>query len=153
MREHLFNKGLLHATSMALVLMVLLGNGLAQWFSKKLQQPWVAKTGRLYGDADKRRTQANESGGPLMADLHGEVFRTAQRKQAFRQVELEKIPGGPGENKDGYDIISAVQGAHEATVALWLSGSWCCNLGSNGTSAPHSERPVSFLSGRATSGG
>jgi hypothetical protein len=31
--EHLLNKTLLHATSMALVLMVLLGNGLAQWFS------------------------------------------------------------------------------------------------------------------------
>ncbi|CAN7482802.1 hypothetical protein [Polaromonas sp. LjRoot131] len=39
-------------------------------------------------------------------------------------------------------IISAVQRAHEATVALWLAGSWCCNPGSNGTSVPHSERPV-----------
>jgi hypothetical protein len=147
--EHLFNKSLLHATSMALVLMVLLGNGLAQWFSKKIHQPWATKTGRLHGGADhERRGQIDQGDGPPPFGPRGDVFHTAPRGQLYRQSEQDELPDDPGEDKDDHDIIGAVQCAHEATVALWLAGSWCCNLGSNGTSAPHSERPVSFLSGR-----
>lgn len=82
MHEHLFNKNLLHTTSMALVLMVLLGDGLAQWFSKKLQQPWAAKTGRLYGDAGhERRGQIDLGDGPLPLSPRGDVFHTAPRGQ------------------------------------------------------------------------
>ena len=90
-----------------------------------------------------RRSQTVNDGGTLPAELPGDVFHTDHRAQ-LRHAER------PGEDIEGYDIISEIQHAHEETVALWLAGSWRCNLGSNGTSALHVERPISHLAGKTT---
>lgn len=83
-----------------------------------------------------RHGQMLKGPNPPPAELSGEVFHSDHRGQLSHHESA--VP--PGE-----DIISAIQLAHEETVALWLAGSWRCNLGSNGTNAPHAERPVSLL--------
>lgn len=93
-----------------------------------------------------RHGQTAKQGGPLPAEPPGEVFHPDHRGQlCYRESS-----GRPGEQMENHDIISAIQQAHEETVALWLAGSWRCNLRSNGTSAPHAERPVSLLFGKTT---
>lgn len=87
---------------------------------------------------------AAKGGSPLPTGLSGEIYHAGHRRQLCCQEPYEHL----GENIEGHDIISAIQQAHEETVALWLAGSWRCNLGSNGTSAPHAERPVSLLFGK-----
>jgi hypothetical protein len=55
--------------------------------------------------------------------------------------ELDESPDRPVVR----DIVSAVQDAHELTVALWLTGSWRCNLGEKAVSAeisPSSKRSI-----------
>lgn len=92
------------------------------------------------------RSQAAKPGDRLSLELCGDVFHVGRHGQLCCRE-----PGGlSGENIESHDIVSAVQCAHEETVALWLAGSWRCNLGSNGTIAPHAERPVSLLPGKTT---
>jgi len=93
-----------------------------------------------------RRGQMLKASNPPPAELSGEVFHADHRGQ----LNHRDSAGQPDENIEGQDIISAIQLAHEETVALWLAGSWRCNLGSNGTSAPHAERPVSLLFRKTT---
>ncbi|SDM41857.1 hypothetical protein [Polaromonas sp. JS666] len=90
------------------------------------------------------RRQAFKGDGMPVAELPGDVFHTDHRGQLCCREPAR----WPNEDIEGHDILSAIQQAHEETVALWLAGSWRCNLGSNGASAPHAERPVSLLSGK-----
>lgn len=93
-----------------------------------------------------RHGQAAKGGGPLPAGLPSEIYHANNLWHLCCREPYEP----PCENIEGHDIVSALQCAHEETVALWLAGSWRCNLGSNGTIAPHAERPVSLLPGKTT---
>ena len=79
-----------------------------------------------------RHGQILKGDNPLPAEMSGEVFHSDHRDQ-LKHHESTAWPGGDMERQD---IISAIQQAHEETVALWLAGSWRCNLGANGWDAP-----------------
>jgi len=83
-------------------------------------------------DTHWRRGLMAKEDSPLTAKLPGDVFHTDHRGQLC----CREPAAWPGDNIEGHDIISAIQQAHEETVALWLAGSWRCNLGANGWKTP-----------------
>ncbi|EJL77763.1 hypothetical protein PMI15_04569 [Polaromonas sp. CF318] len=93
-----------------------------------------------------RHGQMAKSPSPLSAELFGEVFHPDHRGQLSHR-ESAKLPG---ENIEDHDIISAIQQAHEETVALWLAGSWRCNLGANDWNAPRQNAVDGSQRGRCS---
>lgn len=73
------------------------------------------------------------------ASPRGDVFHAAHRMAAYRPHEPDKGPDDSGEKMERDDLVSAAQCAHEETVALWLAGSWRCNL------APSRDAEASWM--------
>lgn len=69
-----------------------------------------------------RHGQMLKSPSQLPAELFGEIFHPDHRGQ----LSHRESAGWPDENIEGQDIISAIQQAHEETVALWLPNSTPC---------------------------
>lgn len=70
-----------------------------------------------------------KAGAPLPADPRADIFHAIQHGQFYRQRRPGENPDGPVKGAEGHDVVAAVQETHAATVALWLAGSWRCNLG------------------------
>lgn len=86
--------------------------------------------------AQQRHGQMAKGGGPLQAELPGDVFHADYHRPPSWQSDLGKSQSNAGEDMKDHDIISAIQHAHKKAVALWLAGSWRCNLGGEAGDAP-----------------
>jgi hypothetical protein len=127
MHGNLFNKNLLQAAGMAWVLVALLGSGLAQWLSEKWRQPWTARMGHLHA-GDITWLQGQTSAGTAPGNPRGDASHTTQGAP-LHGAGHESHHGPASPHTAGNDAIAVVARENKETVALWLAGSWRCNLG------------------------